>query len=279
MPNKPVKYYFGRFNLIATYQNKKEFLLRGLQTKKYIPHRNHLWGFVEITEIKTNQGLFIHGYLVKYKAESGEEVVLPEKHKLGEVRVPNTVEAKSRFFLHIESGLIAYHPVGGQIENEMFSERFVEIFHEALDKMFVNAEIQAIEDRFQVLEIIKKFRSISKVEVYLHPSNPNLSPLWKNVDARIKKVGANNYTEVYEVTKEGSTLDVADDEDIRGKIAMAEDGYGEADVTGDMDGEVRRISTKDNPITAQAPGDEETPESVLENLKDPLQRIFDRFIK
>jgi hypothetical protein len=279
MPNKPVRYYFGRLNLIATFKDKREFILRGLRTDKFIERRNFIWGFFDIKEIKTNQGLFIHGYLVKYRPKSELEVALPEKHRLGEVTAPNLVEAKSRFFLHIESGLIVYHPVGGQIENDVFCERFIEIFHEALDKFFVNAEIQAIEERFQVLEIIKKFKSISKVEIYLHPSNPNLSDLWKDIDQRLKTLSATSYKEVYENDKKESTLNVADDSEIRGKVAMAEDGYGKASVTGELEGEVKTVSTKDNPITALAPGDEEEPEKVLESLDESLRRIFQRFIK
>lgn len=279
MPSKPVKYYFGRLNLIATYQDKREFLLRGLRTDKFVQHRNHVWGFFDIKELQSNQGFFIHGYLVKYKPEGEQEVAIPEKHSLGEVRVPNTVVAKSRFFLHVESGLIAYHPVGGQIEIDTFTERFVEIFHEALDKFFVNAEIQAIEERFQVLELMKKFRSISKVEIYLHPSNPNLAELWKNVDQRLKKIGVTNYKETYESDKRDVSLTVTDDEEIRSKIAMAEDGYGKGAVTGELEGETRTITTSDNPITAEASGDDEQPAKVLEELSKSLQNIFDRFIR
>lgn len=279
MPTRPVKYYFGRLNLIATYNDKREFLLKGLRTDKLIERRNFVWGFFDIKEIESPQGLYIHGYLVKYRPESEKEVALPDKHKLGEVTIPNIVEAKSRFFLHVESGLIAYHPIGNDIENETFCERFVEIFHDALDNFFVNAEIQAIEERFQVLELLKKFKSISKVEISLHPSNPNLSELWKDFDERLKGVSATSYKEIYENDKPGATLKVAEDKDIRGKIAMAEDGYGKAGVTGEMDGEQRTITTRDNPITAVAPGDDEEPENVLESLSESLQKIFDRFIK
>lgn len=279
MPNKPVRYFFGRLNLIAKYEDKREFILRGLRTDKFIKRRNFIWGFFDIKEIKTNQSLFIHGYLVKYRPESELEVALPEKHKLGEVKTPNLVEAKSRFFLHVESGLIVYHPIAGQIDNDLFCDRFIEIFHEALDKFFVNAEIQAIEERFQVLEIIKQFKSISKVEIYLHPSNPNLSDLWKDIDARLKNLSATSYKETYENDKKDSTLNVVDDNEIRGKVAMAEDGYGKASITGELDGEVKTISTKDNPITTLAPGDEEEPEKVLESLDESIRRIFQRFIR
>jgi hypothetical protein len=38
-----------------------------------------------------------------------------------------------------------------------------------------------------------------------------------------------------------------EDREIAQKIAMAEDGYGKVEVTGEKDGKIRRISTRDNP--------------------------------
>lgn len=279
MPRRLVKYYFGRLNLIANYADKREFLLRALRTSKFVEHRGHKWGFFEASELETEFGLFLHGYLVKYRPETDEEVAIPETHKLSDESIANRVVAKSRFFLHVESGLIAYHPVGNQIGNRTFCDRFVHLFQDALDNLFVNAEIQAIEDQFKIFEAIKKFEFISKVFVYLHPSNPSNRDLWKRVDERLKKLGASTYHEQYEGKPEGQGLDIVEDEDLTSKISMADDGYGKADVTGKMDGETRTVSTKDNPITALAPSDEDPPESVIDRLSSPLRNIFRRFAR
>lgn len=279
MPNRSIRYYFGRLNLVATYPDKREFLLKGLRTSKFVEHRGYKWGFFEASELQTEFGAFLHGYLVKYRSETDEEVAVPETHKLSDEAIANRVVAKSRFFLHIESGLIAYHPVGNQIENRAFCERFVQIFHDALDNLFVNAEIQSIEEQFKIFEAIRRFKSISRVFVYLHPSNPSNTERWEKIDKRLKKLGASSFHEQYEGKPDGDGLDIIEDEELTSKISMADDGYGKADVTGDMDGEIRTVSTKDNPITALAPNDEEPPENVMQKLTSPIRNIFNRFVR
>lgn len=279
MPNKPIRYYFGRLNLIANYSDKREFLLRGLRTSKFVVHKKHNWGFFEASEIQTEFGPFLHGFLVKYKPETDEEVAIPETHKLTDEAIANRVVAKSRFFLHIESGLIAYHPVGNQIKNRTFCDRFVQLFQDALDNFFVNAEIQAIEEQFKIFDAIRKFKSISKVFVYLHPSNPSNSDRWARVDQRLKQIGAASFHEQYEAKQNGDGLNIIEDEELTSKISMADDGYGKADVTGEMDGETKTISTKDNPITALAPNDEEPPDNVIARLSSSIRNIFNRFVR
>lgn len=279
MANRPIKYYFGRLNLIANYTDKREFILVGLRSPKFVEHRGYKWGFFEASELQTEFGPFLHGYLVKYKPETDEEVAVPETRKLSDEAIANRVTAKSRFFLHVESGLIAYHPVGNQIESRTFCKRFVKLFENAFNNFFVNAEIQAIEEQYKIFEAIKKFKSISKVVIYLHPSNPSNSERWERVDKRLKTLGASSYHEQYEGKPKGYGLDIVEDEELTSKIFMADDGYGKADVTGEMDGEVRTISTKDNPITALAPNDEEPPETVIDRLSSTIKSIFSRFVR
>ncbi len=281
MGKKPIRYYFGRLNLIATFKDKKKFLLDGL-TKQLIleKRRGSNWGFFDVSEMQTQRGPFLHGFLVKYKPASEEEVANPVTHRLGDEEAKNRVIAKARFFLHVESGIIAYHPVGYQIDNEIFCERFPEILMEAHDGFFVNAEIQAIEERFKIFDALKKFKNISKVAIYLHPSNPSNSDRWERTDKRLKKMEAASYREEWESKPLGGGLkDVAEDEDLTAKIAMADDGYGKADITGEIDGEKKTISTRDNPITTQAPSDDHPPETILEQLSRTLDSIFARFTK
>ena len=279
MPRRELRYFFGRLNLIANYTDKREFLLRALQTSKIIFHRGNNWGFFEAKETETEFGLFISGFLVKYKGEIDEEVAVPETHSLTDIAAANRVVAKSRFFLHIESGLIAYHPVANKIGNETFCERFVQLFEEALDKFFVSADIQAIEERYKIFEAIRRFKTISKVFVYLHPSNPRSTKRWKRIDDRLKRLGASKYQEQYESKPNGDGLDIIRDPELKSKITMADDGYGKAEVTGQIEGETRTISTRDNPITALAANDDQPPESVISKLGSALKKIFSRFRK
>ncbi len=279
MAGRPIRYYFGRLNVLGNYKNKREFLLKGLQTGLLIEHRQYNWGFFDVSELNTEFGGFIHGYLVKYHPMIEEEVVVPETHRLTDTTVPNRVIAKSRFFLHIESGLLAYHPISISIENSEFCDRFVELLEENHGGFFVNADIQAIEDEYKIFEAIRRFQSISRVAISLHPSNPSNRDVWKKYDERFKQMRVGSFKEEYESKQNGDGLNVVDDEEVTGKISMADDGYGRADVTGNIDGETKTISTKDNPITASAPGDDQAPESVFESLATPFRNIFRRFFQ
>jgi hypothetical protein len=264
-------------NLIATYSNKEKFLFDGLNSSKYQEYWGSNWGFFDIASISSEFGPLIHGYLVKFKPETDEEVAIPETHKLSDEAIQNRVTAKSRFFLHIDSGLISYHPIQNKIENRTFCDRFAKLFELAYENFFVSVEIQAIVDNYKIFEELKKFKSIARVSIYLHPSNPSNREIWARTDERLKKLGATNYLEKYKANPENGGLNILDDDEVKSKISMADDGYGRADVTGEMDGVRKRISTKDNPITAPAPTDENPPELIVANLSATLKNIFSRF--
>lgn len=277
MSDRNIKYYFGRLNLIAVFNDKKEFLLRALKTKKFLQHRDFNWGFFDIIEINSDLGDFLHGYLVKYKPEFSEEVANPETHSLEDQEIDNFVVAKTRFFLHIKSGIISYHPIGNIISRETFVERFCKLFEHSLENMFINAEIQSIEEDYKIFDVIRAFSKIKRVQIYLHPPNPSNREIWKRTDERLKKLGAANYYEHYEVDPEIGNLNITEDSEINSKISMADDGYGKADVTGELNGEVKTISTSDNPITTQAPNDDVEASNVLDKLLIKLRIIFSRF--
>lgn len=277
MSSRDIKYYFGRLNLFAVFDDKEKFLLNALNSKKALEYRGFKWGFFEILELKTKLNKFIHGYLVKYKPEFSEEVANPDTHNLEDQSIENFVVAKSRFFIHIKSGVIAYHPDGNNISREHFVERFCRLFEFALDNMFVNAEIQAIEEDYKIFDIIKSFKTIQRLHIYLHPSNPSNRDRWRRTDERLKKIGVIKYSEHYDADLRIGNLNILDDEDINNKITMADDGYGKADVTGYIDGELKTVSTSDNPLSMQAPSDEETPENVLKILLEKVITIFSRF--
>lgn len=280
VPARQVLYVFGRLNLIATYDSKSDFLLKGLRTGRVINVRDFGWGFAEISELKDPQhGKFLTGLLVKYRPETKEEVFDPKTHKLGDAEIDNKVIAKARFFLHAESGLIAYRLLGAVISAETFRARFKKLFEEAHENLLIDVEIQSIDERSQIFEAIKKFRSIDRVVVALHPSNPSNSELWRKTDERLKKLEAGSYREQIDANKGGTGLKIEGDQDLRGKITMAADGYGKADVTGQIDGQRKTVSTQRQAVSAMAPDDDEPADRILKGLGPTLNEIFGRFKK
>jgi hypothetical protein len=278
---KGLRYLFGRLNIIPIQElnEKRNLLYEGLRHDTLLEKRGTVWGFYEVREISSEYGDFVHGYLVKYRPHTIEEVVIPETRQLDEQAIRNLVKAKARFFLHISSGLIAYHPVGREIRRDTFADRFVQLFQQALGNFFVDAEIQTIQEPYRIFEAMKKFQRISAVSIYLHPSNPSLRDVWKRTDNRLKQVGAANYSEKYESKPDGGGLSIVEDEDVNSKIAMAEDGYGHAEITGTMEDHPMTVSTRDSPISSYSGADEDAPELVLERLSSTIRRVFSRFEK
>lgn len=262
---REIRFFFGRLNLIGrhhpTVQEKKKFLLEAFTAEAVVERRGYRWIFLEAGEVEFGElGTFLHGYLGKYKAESEAEVVVEESHKIAYEQIQRLVSAKARFFLHVQSGLIAYHPVGREIDRRAFTDVFVRLFKEACKRFFVEAEISAVEDQYRILDEIKKFDIITSIEIKLHRANPRTAPKWEQVQARLDRLGVQTYSERFEAPRgptewdegkvEEEGLNVASDRSIRQKISMADDGYGRAVVKGRQNGERKQVSTSDNPITA-----------------------------
>lgn len=276
MLRRPQIYYFGRLNLIAVFQNKKTFLHKGLNTKEYLTIRDFIWGLFDVEEFSDQSGDYFTGYLAKYKHLTEEEIANEEIHRITREEAAKRIAAKSRFFLHVESGLIAYHPVGRKIMRHQFCNNFCELFQKGHDNFFVKAEIQSIDEKYRILDVIRKLERITKVSFYLHPSNPSPG-IWKDVDDRLKDLNASSYHEQYLGTESGP-LNILDDDDFNNKLNMAVDGYGEADITGTLDGQEKVISTHDNPVCARSAHEDKDPSNVFQDLRKTINDIFKRFI-
>lgn len=249
MRPRTAKYYFGRLNVVSGGSDKLELLRKALSSKAVLEVRGQRWGFYEFKSLEDLTGSFLTGYLVKYRPEDEDEVVVPENHTLVESAVRNRVTAKCRFFLHARTGLLAYHPIAGQIPKDTFTTRFVQVFKHAMEDFFVDAEIRPVVRDYELLDQLARFSAVHQVAIALRPSNPSSRDIWKRQDERIRELNATSYHEKLEIDPRKGSLNVAGDDDIRAKISMAQDGYGQVDVTGQIDGREQTISTKDNPVT------------------------------
>jgi hypothetical protein len=275
---RTAKYYFGRLNVVSGGSDKLVLLTTALSSKAVLEVRGQRWGFYEFSRLEDLMGPFLTGYLVKYRPEDEDEVVVPENHTLAESAVRNRVTAKCRFFLHARTGLLAYHPIAGQIPKDAFTTRFVQVFKHAMEDFFVDAEILPIGRDYELLEQLARFTAVHEVAIALRPSNPSSRDIWKRQDERIRELNATCYREKIEIDPRKGTLNVADDGDIRAKIAMAQDGYGRADVTGQLDGREQTISTKDNPVTIILSSyDDEHPEHFLPEIREMVVSLMERF--
>lgn len=272
-------YHFGRLNLSATYiEAKREYVLKGLRSSKPLVSNNINWGFLEVGDTVIDEGEFVFGLLAKFRTLTQEEVVNPQLGAIVDVPVENMVVGKSVFFMHIDTGIIAFHPHGGQIDPELFRKRFVEVFINAHDGFFAAAEIEVIQEQYVFLEEIRRFSTIERVEIHLHPSNPSTSDVWEKIDKDLKLTQTGKYTEVREATKRFGKLNIVDNEDLKAKAGMATDGYGKVVVSGSANGKPKTLSTSDNPVTTEAPVVDDTnrPIDVLEQLRAAFRKVMDR---
>lgn len=272
------KYYFARLNLIANYEDKKDFLFTGLRTNKSLYYYDYLWGFLNVETIQVDQENYIFGYLAKAKPTKDEEVANFKEQAIDTEEISNSITAKSLFFIHVETGIMAFHPVGNAITRETFKGQFVKLFKEAFDNFFVDAEIDDISENYEFRKVLKRFTRIFKVDIRLHPSNPSFRKPWKKYDERFKELNIDSYRESYSSDAEEKGVRAVEDDEIQNKIVMAEDGYGEVRAKGNLDGESKIVSTLDNPMYEKGPSDNEMPpKTILNRLMAKFKEIFSRF--
>lgn len=278
MPPKQVRYFLARLNVIFADSDKLSLLQNALSSAAVLEVRGQRWGFYEFGRLDESGGPFFTGYLVKYKPEVEEEIVVPERHTIEDRAIENRVLAKSRFFLHAESGLMFYQPVASQISRKLFALRFAEVFEHAMANFFVDAEVQAIEEQLRFLDELKSLDNVRRVSISLHPSNPSNREVWRSLDEKLRNFNASSYREYYESDpRRGASLNVVGSEDVSQKITMAEDGYGRVEAEGQRGGKMVKISTGDNPMSILAPSDTEYAGALFPAIRDALASFWERF--
>lgn len=276
MTGRQAYYHFGRLNLIISsiYPDKKTFLLSTFKKGFALNVGKHNWGVFEIAELDQDSEKYIHGYFVKFRPQSDDEIANTSTQQLNVEEIRNRTVAKSRFFLHVSTGLIAYTTSGNHITDNIFRKYFARLIEEANGGFFLSAEVLSVEERYKIFEALKLLVKINKLKLYLHPTNPSFSPIYKKIDERLKKLEAGSYSEIYKSKDSEKGLNISEDSDIESKITMADDGYGEASIEGvNQEGEVKQISTKDSPITAVVPKEEENTDSILIILSKTFDQI------
>lgn len=269
------RFLFARLNVIAQFEDKRSFVLQALSGRQTLKVRSHLWGFFEVEQLD-DYPEYVTGYLTKLKPLFAEEVGNLEKHRLGTADVANLVVAKSRFFLHVRTGIIAYHAIASHITRSVFEQRFARLFEEGHEKFFVSAELQTIEARESFITALAEMERVWKITFDLHPTNPSYSELYRNVDERLKHLRAASYREEIVASPDGPGLAVGDDQDVISKAGMAEDGYGRAVAVGTRNGKRTSIATSQNPVSAQVDTRERTPGQILGSIVDDFTALFRR---
>lgn len=273
------KYYFGRLNLMVEYgdyDEKEEILVEIINKGGVTKSHGYKYSFVEPGKVyDRDERTFLTGLFVKFKEIGEDETVNPDEQSLGRKKVENKTKAKVRFFLNPKTGLIAHHASGSDMRPKTLRKRFADLIEVSREEGFIRASIESITDEYEIFEQLEKFQAIRDLAVSLHPSNPNTNPDWDEIDEDLKEKNVDTYTEKFH-SDDG--LNVRDDEEVRSKLSMANDGYGRGEFEGiDEDGEEKKVATEDQPATTEVPRTEDDPQSILEHLYSPIQSIMGRF--
>lgn len=265
-------YLFGRLNLVAPYQDKLEYLMQLMNSRKYLRKRDYEWGFFDIELLPVDNHKFIFGHLCKYRPSDSEEVVDKNTGRIGAQFVIDHLHAKSPFFLHVSSGLLAFHPVPNQIRPNTFRRMFAKLLMHAQDNIFIQADVQMVHQEYEIFKAIRRFERIISIQIVLHPSNPSNRERWRRTNERLHKLKAHTFKQEY-TNPDGLNID--EDDEVYGDIIMASDGYGKATVRGIMNGKDTTASTEQTPVKGEAPSDGPR-KSILEHLLDTFKDIWDR---
>lgn len=273
--NGEVSYFMGRFNLLAQYNDsKRAYILKSLKKHQLVKRRDFEWGFLGVEELTYAEQDFVYGYLVKVRPTLDEEVIDRDKHASSYESLSNAIVAKCDFFLHYRSGVMAYRPISNQVSAQLFRDRFSDVFMEANERIFCDAEIQTIQEDLEIFEAIKRFKTIRKLEVVLHPSNPSSRYLYRKKDGQLKSMDVEKYTETYE-SKRKEGIIIPDDSEAYANIVMATDGYGVAKIHGELDNETKVASTADTPIKMVAATCKD-PYNAMDRLISSFRQVWGR---
>ena len=275
MPPNVHTYYFGRLNLMGVWDNKREFLHKALKSGSVESKRNFKYGIFDVEEIALQGQVFVYGRLVKYKPVLEGEVVDEQKGKVVEGGLPHGVVAKSDFFLHYQSEVIAYRPIANRLSESQFREMFARLIEAAHHHFFVSAALELIEEEFGIIEAVKKFQIIQRIVIEVHPTNPSNRKTYQRIDERLKRLKAQRMKQSIEGGEGGLNKDTLEEDDIYAGLVMAADGYGKGRVQGVLDGAKVTISTGQSPVKKEILFSE-NPEEVLYQLLPVFKRIWER---
>ncbi|KAA3646763.1 MAG: DUF4747 family protein [Chloroflexi bacterium] len=271
-------YNFARLNMVGHIPDKRQLIHDSVRTDEVAIHGKFRYGFFDATEFQLDGEDFAFGRLVKYKKLLEGEIVDEEEHELIEGGLPQGVIAKSRFFIHYRSGVVAYRPIKSRLSEKQFREITAEIINAANQDFFVNTILESVDEEFEIKEALRRFQILSRISFNVHPTNPSNRDEYRELDERLKNLEASRIQQVIEGGENGLNLDsVLGDEAYKGVI-MAADGYGQASISGELEGRHTTINTSDSPYTAPVIFHEE-PISDLEQLMPYFQRIWERMVE
>jgi hypothetical protein len=276
MPQK-VRYFFGQISGKPEDQKGYDFFEKGLNNEVIIERLGYKWRFLKDDETLDDEGIgkFFTGHLVKYKTTE-EEVV--GDSGISQTVVKAHVKAKSRFFIHINSGFLAYNPITNFIGRDYFCLIFEKLFTKALHQLDGKVKIELQEKSCDLWKELKELDSIKKITLKLQKPNPENDDMWKEIEDKLDEMEATIYSETIE-NRSDKSLNYKKIDYFRSKVAMAQSKYGTGEIIGYKDGKLITLRSKKTPIFVPVPNNIVDPKEILALLLDIFSRILKRSVE
>ncbi len=265
-------YFFGRVNTISNVTDKRQLFFQAFTANKFHMKGDYKYGFFTVREIDSD---FAYGLLVKYKPMLEGEVVDENVHQLVEGGLPDGVVAKSDFFIHIPSSVIAYRPITNKISSSQFRETFAHLIEVGHENFFVSVKVESIDEELRIEEALKKFDQILVLSFDIHPTNPSNRDTYKSLDEKLKLLNADKMKQTLESKSGGLNKSAILDDDSYRALIMAIDGYGKGVIHGTIEGNHKVISTEDSPVRKDVIVSN-NPKDILDQLLPEFEKIWKR---
>lgn len=271
-----IRYFFGHISGKPGDDKSYDFFEKGLNKDVIIENLGYQWRFLEISHALSKEiGKFFTGFLVKFKT-TREEVV--DAGGISHDIVEDHVRAKSRFFIHIDSGIVAYNPITNFIERNYFCKIFERLFIKSLHNLAAEVKVTPREEPCNLQQVMEELDSIKKITLKLQKPNPRHEDMWKEFEKILEEMGATHYSEIIE-NKKSESLDYSKIAHIKSKLSLAESEYGMGEIVGFKNGKSITVRSKENPITVNVDRDIEKPEDILAELIPTFSRILASGVK
>ena len=269
-------YYYSRFHLVPqlSVEEKIKTIRRGLNSAATVDSNQYKFKFFEVDYVSFKDDIYLVGSLVKYEPQGFEERADEEEELIKKVPVSDKVVARARFVLHPATSLIIHQENAALYNKVIFYRTFEQLFS-LNNNNDCTIGISPVLNEYSFIDSVKKFTEIKRVTIELVPSNPHFGR-WENIDKKIKERNLTTYKETQENKRKGGSIII--DSETEDKFYMAEDGYGDSEVTGIINGITDTISTKrkNQQMKTSIPQSIVSNEELVSKLFDTINLILQR---
>lgn len=297
MPKGEAVYYVGR--VVKTGFTTDQFINALFEPKPYLIE-NDIWTISDCEKFDDTKYLYYRAELNRAKPETQLTVLSDNMTRKIEKDEPRVVIGTSEFIYIPEYSGIAFRSIPIHIEPKAFMKYFQRIIEDTLGILFVECEIQMIDNIQGFMDKLKTIDKITSIKTRVKPPNPLFGELWESLknylesrkteELHFKEISKNNglLTDIKYLIRlilEGNKEKI--DEFLKThvlsavdlSVLMSLDGYGEGRIDGFTNDKHVFIKTHEKLIHFSLPDQHETSQVYDEASQILLEVNNERYLK